>query len=160
MRQLQSLRRKYALPLAALKLRRLAEQFCAQWHTPAANNRPAPESQPFIKRIADSGFPLNTFTSLHKSLTRHHDNKTTPKPIEIVQDLLPQAITNGTLPACFTGELPPAATRPLIPLIRIAQDSRNHQNHPANPLIPKILIHTMDRTQPVHQPKMGENRGN
>ena len=104
-RRVKTLRRKHALPLAVLKPRPLAQQLCTQRHTAAANNRPVPESQPFIKRIADSGLRLTTFTSLHKSLTRHQGNKTTPKPIEIVQAFPPQAATGH--PARLFHRVPP-----------------------------------------------------
>ncbi len=62
MRELQSRRRvktlriKHALPLAALKPRRLAEQLCTQWHTAAANNRQHP-ARPFYRETTPHGNP-------------------------------------------------------------------------------------------------------
>ncbi len=55
-----------ALPLAVYRLRPLAEEFCHQWSVAEADRKPAPESQPFVRKIALAGFRLPTFMELHK----------------------------------------------------------------------------------------------
>ncbi len=117
--QINALRRKFAFPLAVLRLRRLSEEFCHDWHTALTNNKPLPEPHPFILRIAKEVMPLNTFMELHHYLNRHRDNKTTPEPLAIAVTLFPNHANTGLLPSLFAGELTP---RP--------QPARNDNPHP------------------------------
>ncbi len=66
--RINALRRKYARELAACRLRRLADEFSQQWAAAVAERRPAPESHPFIKRVADHGVRAPTYMQLHKYL--------------------------------------------------------------------------------------------
>ncbi len=96
---INALRRKYALPLAVYHLRPLAEEFCQQWSVAQADHKPAPESQPFIRKIASAGFSLPTFMELHKYLERCRHNNTCPDVEGIIRCLLPQAEEQGCLEA-------------------------------------------------------------
>ena len=110
--QINALRRKFAFPLAVLRLRRISEEFCHDWHTALTNNKPLPEAHPFILRIGKEVMPLNTFMSLHHYLNRHRDNKATPEPLAIAVTLLPQHANTGLLPRLFAGELAPRKPEP------------------------------------------------
>ena len=97
--RINALRRKYTLPLAVNSLRPLAEEFCQQWAVAQADRKPAPESQPFIRKIASAGFRLPTFMELHKYIERRRRNNTRPDVRKIIRCLLPQAEELGCLEA-------------------------------------------------------------
>ena len=105
--QINALRRKFAFPLAVLRLRRISEDFCHDWHTALTNNKPVPEPHPFILKIAKEVLPLNTFMSLHHYLNRHRDNKTTPEPRAIAVTLFPHHANSLLFTHLFAGELTP-----------------------------------------------------
>ncbi len=91
--------RKYAIPLAIYRLRPLAEEFSQEWSVAEADRKPAPESHPFIRKIALAGFSLPTFMELHKYLERCRRNNTRPDVNGIIRCLLPQAEEQGCLEA-------------------------------------------------------------
>ena len=97
--RINALRRKYAIPLAVYGLRPLAEEFCQQWAVAQAGRKPAPESRPFIRKIASAGFRLSTFMELHKYLERRRHNNTRPDARKIIRCLLPRAAEQGCLEA-------------------------------------------------------------
>ncbi len=105
--QINALRRKFAFPLAVLRLRRISEEYCHDWHTALTDNKPVPEAHPFILKIAKEVMPLTTFMSLHHYLNRHRENKTTPEPLAIAVTLFPNHANTGLLPSLFAGELTP-----------------------------------------------------
>ena len=88
-RRVEALRRKLAIPLAILRLTRLAREFSRQWTVAVADRQSPPESHPFILRVADAGFRLTTFMSVHKYLERCRDQNTLPDSNKMVQSLLP-----------------------------------------------------------------------
>ena len=104
-RQVDALRRRLAPELAVLRLRKLAGEFCSQWDTAITNHQPAPETHPFILRVAGAGFRLNTFMALHKYLDRCRDGNNYPQPRDIVSNLLPWATKGGYL-ATFQWDAP------------------------------------------------------
>ena len=57
-RRVDALKRKYAKELAVVRLRRLADQYSQQWACDISDRKPAPQSQPFIRQIAQSGYRL------------------------------------------------------------------------------------------------------
>ncbi len=107
--RINALRRKYAIPLTVYRLRPLAEEFCQQWAVAQAGRKPAPESRPFIRKIASAGFRLSTFMELHKYLgtfmelhkylERRRHNNTRPDARKIIRCLLPRAAEQGCLEA-------------------------------------------------------------
>ena len=101
--QINALRRKFAFPLAILRLRRISEEYCHHWHTALTNNKPTPEAHPFILKIAKEVIPLNTFMSLHHYLNRHRDQKTTPEPLKIAETLFPTTPTASYSPIYSPG---------------------------------------------------------
>ena len=105
--QINALRQKFAFPLAVLRLRRISEEYCHDWHAALTNNKPLPEPHPFILKIAKEVMPLNTFMSLHHYLNRHRDQKTTPEPRSIAVTLLPHHANSLLFTHLFAGELTP-----------------------------------------------------
>ena len=88
-RRVNALRRKMALALAVVRLRRLADEFSLQWAAAIADRRPAPGFHPFVSQLVDAGFRLPTLMALHKNLDRCRRQNTIPRPEEIVRSLLP-----------------------------------------------------------------------
>ena len=93
---IDALCRKYAIPLAIYRLRPLAEEFSQQWSVAEADRKPAPESHPFIRKIALAGFSLPTFMELHKYIERCRRNNTRPDVKGIIRCLLPRPQNSAT----------------------------------------------------------------
>ena len=95
--QVRALQRKYAKELAVYRLRRMAEEIFHDWNATVADGNEAPESHTVIWRIAQRGFRLYTYTSLHHYLTKCKEAGKSPEPRQIVSVLLPWAETGGYL---------------------------------------------------------------
>ena len=95
--RVNALRRKMALELAVVRLRRLAQEYCLQWTVALADRRPAPESHPFILRVADAGFRLPTFMAAHNYLNRCLRQDTLPDCDGLLRSLLPWSAALGPL---------------------------------------------------------------
>ena len=89
-RRVDALKRKYAKELAVVRLRRPAEEHSLQWARDVADRKPAPQSQPFIRQIAKSGYRLKTFTALNIYLERCREEGKIPDSLGIISRLLPQ----------------------------------------------------------------------
>ena len=88
--QVDALQRKYARELAVYRLRPLAEDFSQQWAIALSNRQPAPQPQPFIRRIAQRGFCFNTFMALDNYLERCRSEGIIPHCQGMLHSLLPQ----------------------------------------------------------------------
>ena len=88
--QINALQRKYARELAVYRLRPLGEDFSQQWAIALSNRQPAPQPQPFIRRIAQSGYGLNTFMALDNYLERCRSEGIIPHCQGMLHSLLPQ----------------------------------------------------------------------
>ena len=97
--RVNALRRKMALPLAVVRLRPVAEEFCLQWTAALACGQPAPQSHPLIGRVVGQGFRLPTFLALHNYLDRCRSRNTLPDCDELLRSLLPWAAARGLLGA-------------------------------------------------------------
>ena len=121
--RINALKRRFALPLAVIRLRPLAEEFCQEWAQARAGcggpkapskQKPAPLTSaqtgalPFIRRVADHGFRLPTFIGLHKYLERCRAADTLPECREIIRRLLPHS-ANSVLQAILQWDAPAAA---------------------------------------------------
>ena len=96
--RLNTLKRKFALPLTTLRARILAEKLCHQWHIAQANRQPLPETHTLVTQTAQtSRLPVTTWSALHRYLDRIRDQNATPDPHDIVQTLVPQAAARGLL---------------------------------------------------------------
>ena len=89
-RRVDALKRKYARELAVVRLRRLADEFSHQWTRDVGERKPAPQPQPFIRRIAKSGYRLKTFAALGIYLERCQEQGTIPDSLGIISSLLPR----------------------------------------------------------------------
>ena len=131
--RIQALQRRYALPLAVIRLRPYATQFCHQWAVAQDQQQPLPETPAFIRKLADAGFRLTTFMYLHHHFERHLSNNTCPNPKGIISALLPHAAAReGIIDAVFRWDpyptcmrthsrRMPALLRPNIPLQHCAR---------------------------------------
>lgn len=72
------------------------------------NARVRRKPEPFLGRIADAGFRLNTFMDLHRYLKECRDQGTIPGVHEIIQSLLPWARPGGYL-ECLRWDAPARA---------------------------------------------------
>ena len=94
-RRVNALRRKMALALAVVRLRPLAQEFCAQWDRALSDSRRLPQSHPFIRRVAQAGFRLPTFMAAHRYLERCRRQNALPNCYELLRSLLPWAAAFG-----------------------------------------------------------------
>ena len=111
-RQVKNLQRRFAVPFAALRTRRIAEEICDEWGVAVAESKPIPDTQSIIRRIADRGLRLNTFGQLRRYIERCRDANECPEPRSIATVLLPNAVASGTIYAIFQSELRPAKDLP------------------------------------------------
>ena len=111
-RQVKSLQRRFAVPLAALRTRRIAEEICGEWGAAVASSKPIPDTQSIIRRIADRGLRFNTFGQLRRYLERCRDDNKCPEPRSIATVLLPNAVASGLIYAIFQADLRPVKDLP------------------------------------------------
>ena len=88
-RRVNALRRKMALALAVVRLRPLAQEFCAQWDRALSGSRPPPEPHSFVSRVGQAGFRLPTFMAAHRYLDRCRRQNALPDCYELLRSLLP-----------------------------------------------------------------------
>ena len=140
--RIHALQRRFGLPLAIIRLRPYATQFCHQWATAQDRKQPLPETPVFIRKLADAGFRLTTFMYLHHHIKRHLSNNTCPNPKGIISALLPHAAAReGIIDAVFP-------VGPCSPGLR----SRNHSQRTHALLQQAISFHPVrpcDRTNPL-----------
>ncbi len=89
-RRVDALKRKYAKELAVVRLRRLADQYSQQWACDISDRKPAPQSQPFIRQIAQSGYRLKTFAALDIYLKHCRERGDIPDSLGVISRLLPK----------------------------------------------------------------------
>ena len=90
-RRVNALRRKLAIPLAIVRLRRLAQEFCLQSTVARAERQPPPGSHPFIRRVVDAGFRLPTFMAVSQYLERCRTQNIIPDSYQLLRSLIPWA---------------------------------------------------------------------
>ena len=95
--RLNTLRRKFAIPLAAMRLLRLADAHSQQWLIAHANRQPLPQPRHFITQLTPHGLRLPGIVPLNRYLERCHDTQTQPDPYEIARILLPWPAQRGLL---------------------------------------------------------------
>ena len=130
--RIRALQRRYALPLAVIRLRPYATQFCHQWAVARDSHQPLPETHPFVRKLADAGFRLPTFMYLHHHIKRHLSNNTCPNPKGIISALLPRAAAHdGIIDAIFHWDHAPQecgpATTPNAPMLCFSKPLRSTQ---------------------------------
>jgi len=85
--RVNALKRKYALELQIVRIHRIAEDFSLRWVRAVGDRQPLPETQPFIRLIADNGFRFHTFMNLHTYLERCRTNGDNPDCWGIIRSL-------------------------------------------------------------------------
>ena len=105
-RRVAALQRKFHRELAITKLRRTVEPIAQQW-----DPKDPPEPNHVIRRIADAGFPLDTYTNLHEYLFATIRKGEQPNSITMVRKLLPWA-WDHRYDNLFAFDLPPLPERP------------------------------------------------
>ena len=80
--QREALERKCASQLAVYRLRPVVDQIAELWNIAVAKKQPKPDSLTCVRKIADAGFRLPTFTALHtyyKDCRKYGDSRTPTK---------------------------------------------------------------------------------
>ena len=88
-RRVDALLRKYAREITVVRVRRLADEYSLQWTVAVADRQPPPDTHSFILRVADAGFRLTTFMSVHKYLEECRSQNAVPEKDKMTQALLP-----------------------------------------------------------------------
>ena len=119
--RVQTLQRRYALPLTVIRLRPYATQFCDQWALAQDRKEPLPETHPFVIKLADAGIRLPTFGLLIHYFRRHREANTCPHPKSLVAALLPKPASRSIIDAIFQWDPPlqesvpiPAPSSPML----------------------------------------------
>ncbi len=87
--RVNALRRKMALPLALLRLYRLAYEYCIQHHAALVDRLAPPNDRTFIDRVVSAGFRLPTFMAVHKYLERCLSRGAEPNVDTLLHTLIP-----------------------------------------------------------------------
>ncbi len=87
--RVNALCRKMALPLAVLRIRRLADEFSLECAVAYADRRTPPDSHDLILRVASAGYRLPDFMAVYKYLNRCRSRNAVPETEDIVNALLP-----------------------------------------------------------------------
>ena len=95
--RIRTLRRRLARPYAQVVVQPMADDFCVEWHCAQANRLPTPSAQSFVRRVAQAGLRLRTFTAAAIYLERCASERREPSPPRLLRALLPwPPITRGS----------------------------------------------------------------
>ena len=108
-RRVDALKRRFALELAIIKLRRIAQDISDNW-IPSEPTDPAR----VIDRIVKAGFRLDTFVRLRRYLDDIQREGAVPNPNIIVRKLLPWA-EHHRYDELFRWDLPAPEASPRLP---------------------------------------------
>ncbi len=87
--RVNALRRKMALPLAIVRVRRMASDYCHRWSVAQSNHELPPDPHPFIQSMVRVGIWLPSFPAARNFLDGCRRAKTAPDPERLVGILLP-----------------------------------------------------------------------
>ena len=87
--RVRALQRILAPELAAVRLRRLSEEFCIKLSVDQANGEPPSHPHVFIRRVASAGFRLQSFMAVHKYLERCRDRNDLLDREDLLRALIP-----------------------------------------------------------------------
>ena len=93
--RVNALRRKMALALAVVRLRRLAREFCLESTVALANRRPQPGYHSFVRRVVDAGFRLPTLMAVYTYFNSCRTQNTIPDCQKLLRSLVPWAPALG-----------------------------------------------------------------
>ena len=95
--RIRTLRRKLARPYAQVIVQPMADDFCDEWARAQAERVPTPSAQSFVRRVADAGLRLKTFTAAAIYIERCAEERRQPYPSSLLRALLPWATYNRWL---------------------------------------------------------------
>ena len=95
--RIEALERKFALPLAVVRARRVADQICEEWTVAQANNKPLLTPQQCVRRMADAHVSSKTFSAFHRYIERCITGNDPPGSKPMLQALLPGAAFRGPI---------------------------------------------------------------
>ena len=112
-RRINALKRRLAVPLAVVRLRPLAEEYCDQWVAAVADKEDPPpatlkdaldsgssRATPFMQRVAAAGFRLGHWTAVERHIQQCRRDRQYPYADNILRLLLPKAVGWGLIPPC------------------------------------------------------------
>ena len=88
-RQIEALERKCARQLAMYWARPVADQITELWNIAVAKNQPVPDPLSCVRKFAEAGFRLQTFTALHTYIKDCRTYGNFPDPREILEKIFP-----------------------------------------------------------------------
>ena len=123
-RQVRSMQRRLALPLAVIRMRRAAEKICNDWAVALDAKRRSqevslPSAHDVVQSIKSARYVGGHINVLSRYVTRCLDKDECPQPIDMVRALLPQANKLGMVYECFRWDCPPEPD----PVLRHAKPS-------------------------------------
>ena len=88
-RQVNALKRKYAVALAVVRLRRAAREFCDEWKATREEKKPTPTPVETDQWFYIRGFRLKGHHFFMDYINRCKKTKEDPLPMDIVRGLMP-----------------------------------------------------------------------
>ena len=87
--RIRALERRLAPELAVVRLHKLADDYSRECQRAQVENKPQPETQLLVLKIAKAGFRLSTYMALHNCLKRCRKQNNLPNPREMLLALIP-----------------------------------------------------------------------
>ena len=111
-REVRSMQRKLAIPLAVIRMRRAAEKICNDWAVALDAKRRSqevslPSAHDIVQSIKAARYVGGHINALSRYVTRCLDKDECPQPSDMVRALLPQANKLGMVYECFRWDCPP-----------------------------------------------------
>ena len=111
-REVRSMQRKLAIPLAVIRIRRAAEKICNGWAAALDAKRRSqevslPSAHAVVQSIKAARYVGGHINALSRYVTRCLDKDECPQPSDMVRALLPQANKLGMVYECFRWDCPP-----------------------------------------------------
>ena len=88
-REVRALKRKYAVALAVVRLRRAAREFCDEWEATREEKKPTPNAVETDQWFCIRGFRLKGHHFFMDYINRCKKTKEDPLPMDIVRGLMP-----------------------------------------------------------------------
>ena len=86
-----ALRKRMARAHAHVALEKMADDWCIEWYTAAANRKTLPDPNGFVLRVVAAGFRLPTFGPVMVYLDDCRSKNKEPDPERLFRALLPRA---------------------------------------------------------------------
>ena len=100
-RSVNSLKRRLALPIAVIRMRRVVDDVCDQWGAAQADGKPLPRPFQVVTSVLRAGCRHGEPMALGRYIRRCLDENENPDPHDMVRALLPRAARLGLVAAHF-----------------------------------------------------------